>query len=228
MNLRCLAVMCALGGVGFSGTASAYVGGYCSTSSQSGGISEGNVTLASNAADDCWGVQNGNINEGSTLSLWGGSWTYGDGTDSNSATVGGLTYSLSATVGTSGSWTLTITDPAPSDLPAWLDFAFVLKASNEYAVWFFDDYLVSVEGSQNGTYSIVWDANENPANGTQLPNFSHAVVFVRDGTPEEVCPPGTTGTFPFCTPTQEIPEPETLALLGLGLFGLAARRCKKR
>lgn len=49
------------------------------------------------------------------------------------------------------------------------------------------------------------------------------------GTPPDVCPPGTTGTPPDCTqfPPVEIPEPGTLALFGLGMFGLAAVRRRK-
>lgn len=51
--------------------------------------------------------------------------------------------------------------------------------------------------------------------------------------PPPECPPGTTGTFPNCTPIQTggtaVPEPGTLALLGLGVAGaiLVGRRKNK-
>lgn len=47
------------------------------------------------------------------------------------------------------------------------------------------------------------------------------------GSTPNTCPPGTTGDPPFCVPVSQIPEPGSLALLGLGLMSAAAVRRRR-
>jgi len=191
----------------------AFAAGYCSGGTATGGISTGNVTLNSINSDDCYGMVSGNINTAADINglnlTWGNNWTFlADSSNGASGTLMGLAFTVTATPGTSGSWTLTGTDTngtSPLNFPTSLDFAVGLKASNEYALWGFDNAIVS-GGANSGTFSIVFTNN-----GGQIPNLSHLIVFGREA---------AGGTI------AAIPEPETYAMLlaGLGLVGFAARR----
>lgn len=191
----------------------AYAAGYCSGGMATEGISAGNMTFNTIAADDCYGVSAGNITGGGTYDgapvlnamNWGTGWTYfADSDGGQGATYHGLSFSVTATSGSSGSWTLTGTDTNGSlslNFPTSLDFAVGLKGGNEYALWGFDDAAVS--GTDSGTFSIVFTNN-----GGNNPNLSHLIVFGREAS------------------IAAIPEPQTYAMLlaGLGLVGFAARR----
>lgn len=199
---------------GVMGVASqANAAGYCLGGTATGGISTGNVTLNSINSDDCYGMVSGNINNAADINglnlTWGTNWAFlADSSSGSSGTLMGLAFTVTATPGTSGSWTLTGTDTngsSPLNFPTSLDFAVGLKASNEYALWGFDNATVN-GGPNSGTFSIVFTNN-----GGQIPNLSHLIVFGREAGG------GTVAT---------IPEPETYAMLlaGLGLVGFAARR----
>jgi hypothetical protein len=197
---------------GVMGIASqAHAAGYCSGGTATEGISAGNMTFNSISADDCYGVVNGNITSTGGAGLnamnWGTGWTYFDATDESGATFMGLTFTVTATPASSGSWTLTGTDTnggALLNFPTSLDFAVGLKGGNEYALWGFDN--VVVDGSDSGTFSIVFTNN-----GGQNPALSHLIVFGREGATSSI---------------MAVPEADTYAMLlaGLGLVGFAARR----
>ena len=84
--------------------------------------------------------------------------------------------------------------------PLTIDLAIVLKASDRYAIWFFNDELLPAPGSNApGDYwNITYTKNNN------FPQLSHMAIFGRDVTQVPV------------------PEPATMLLFGTGLAGLAA------
>jgi len=190
---------------------SAQAAGYCNLSTATEGISTSNMTFNSINASDCYGVAAGNINPGDAATVnalaWGSGWSYLDSTDDAGVTFMGIDFTVVATAGSVGSWTLTGTDTnggAPLNFPTSLDFVVGLKAGSEYALWGFDNAVV--DGSDSGTFSIVFTNN-----GGQNPALSHLIVFGREAGG------GTVGM---------VPEADTYAMLlaGLGLVGFAARR----
>ncbi|SER77068.1 PEP-CTERM protein-sorting domain-containing protein [Nitrosomonas sp. Nm51] len=206
----------------FSGLANA-APTYCSVSGSPNpdGLSFSDMTFNGNNANDCYGVVlgnepkvRGNLTTGfNNLGLtWGTDWTFlakdddpgspGVGTGS----FGGFDFTLTAGAGTNGGWSLTAIDTngaAPPNFPTNFDFVGMLKASNRYALWFFDD--AQVVANNSGTFSINFQNN-----GGQFPSLSHMNLYIRGGEPVVIL------------------EPTTLALFGLGLLGFSLARRQKR
>lgn len=184
-----------------------------STGENADDISLSDVTYNLNNATSCYGVVIGNINEQDASVInarnWGGTdWQYLDGTDSSSgAAYQGISFTVTATSGTEGTWRLTATDTngptTPLNLPATFDLAVALKASDRYALWYYDN--VPVHLTNNGEWEIEFKKGKNH------PDFSHMVIFGREG---------------YNTPPSPVPVPAAAWLLGSGLIGLAgfARR----
>ncbi|MDO9466302.1 MAG: PEP-CTERM sorting domain-containing protein [Thiobacillus sp.] len=189
---------------------------YCGSSLSNGeGLSKDDMSFNAASATDCYGVASGNDNASdiNALANWqdpAGNWALLAKSDDGSVGSGilsGINFTLSATAGTVGTWTLSAVDtngPAYADLPVTMDFVGVLKASNGFAAYYFDDALVS--SSNAGTWTIAFTNR-----GSQFPDLSHLSLYTRVD---------ATGNIP------PIPEAETYAmmLVGLGLVGFMVRR----
>lgn len=189
----------------------------------------GDVTFEGNDADACAGANAGNIagpdDAGIIDGYFGSAWSYLTASDAGGVvgTFNGIQFTLSGVgAGSSGSWTLGWVDAngaAPANLPFWIDLAAVVKAGNGHAAYLFDDLMLAAapDNSGQGTWEVII-ANQN-----EIPlDLSHLGLYVRIGTCTSNCdplPPGGGGN--------PIPEPETLALLGIGLLGMGASLKRK-
>ncbi len=195
---------------------------YCSDvgSPNVAGMTLGDVTFSGNtpstSADDCFGIVSGNDANSDINALIGSGWDTGwsllakDDKDGSSGSFGGVSFDLTA-IGlgqTGGSWTLAA-GPA-SALPLYLDFIAVLKGSNEFALWYFND--VRIGGNDGGDWATVFTNTQDGLQG-----LSHMSLYVRQGTrPPEIPPPGT------------VPEPSGLELAALALVAAGAARRRRR
>ena len=232
-----LAVSALALGLAFSGSVSAGPA-YCSAEgAHPDDLSTSDMTWQESNADDCYGVVSGTGGEGNppgsgNLTFpeigdtgWG-TFTFlvkadDDENVDNTGVIQGVQFTLTANdIGqTKGSWTLSWETVDNPGLPITLDFVGNLKAGAGYASYLFESITFDVDPLEGkGTFTIAFvnpkgDSTENPA----LSNLS---LFARVAdTPDD--PDNGNGDIP-------IPEPATLGLLGIGLFGLGMATYRRR
>ncbi len=169
------------------------------------------VTINSVSADSC-AYYTGNDNGWTP----GAGWTSLGKSDAENPITGDVSLDPSGTI--SLSLLLSPADKPTGDLllswvggPASMDFVFVLKASNEYFTYTFNDFLLApATGQQGGSYRV---AIENTNDKTR--DLSHLTFWARG---ERV------GDAPGPNP---VPAPSALALMGIGLVAAGVLRRRR-
>ena len=168
------------------------------------------VTFLAKNADQCVGPTEKNDNSDIIGTQFGGVWSdllkdnvgsAGDGT----GTYNGVFFSLDPVSGKNGDWTLHWTDNNSTLLPMSLDLAVVIKASSSFDSYLFKD-IVFADSPNFGTGR--WNVTFLN-NGGKIADLSHLSLYVRGN-------PGSPPNF--------VIAPETLSLVGVGLFGIAMAR----
>lgn len=210
-------------GVFATGAQAAY---FCSaTSPHPDGLGFSDMTFEGKNADDCYGVVDGNDNGDNVWNSTGWTLFAKDDTPGGDTlgTVLGIEFTLDADPEngeTSGTWTLSWEEKLPSSYNLTMDVVGVIKASDRFASYLFEDLTFTSNGSGSGTWKVSF-LNQ----GGNIPNLSHLSLYYKNAVHSSSSSSSTSGGGSTSTSGGgQVPEPGMLGLLGLGLLGLALAR----